>query len=364
MDKYFTVLLEELKSFHNTKSLKGHLNVMDLIHLYFEEYFLFNSYSDETKMYETSLTISSFAEIMLIQSKLFEYVNKRLYAFESKINYDELVSVADVVKNVKSNDSYYKQRHQNIYLMYLFFEMFENFNDDERIFNALKFLEKNFENITVDFLQFSYETVIRFLIFKINTGCAKSFKTTYDVFKEIEQKGLLSRVHHLQPLNFLSAVSVSLAFDDVDFVRKLIAFYKEKVNREFRAQVVNLSNAMLELNQGNFETVKRLLKNEKPQNLAIYLFTKTTFLKALYESRDLRSVMPLIDNVKHYLNRQPLITGAYKESIFKFLHYLSLLTTIKRKGKGRAGELLDVLNDEPTFFQRKWVLAKAEELMK
>jgi hypothetical protein len=85
-------------------------------------------------------------------------------------------------------------------------------------------------------------------------------------------------------------------------------------------------------------------------------------MKSLYELNDTRILIPLIDTVKHFLNRHIPSKGPYKESIFEFLNYINNLSTAKRKNGRGADRLLDKLNNKNNFFQKRWIVSKAEEL--
>jgi hypothetical protein len=251
-----------------------------------------------------------------------------------------------------------------VYMLYLIYEMIENPNDDIKSSEALNYVKKNSNHITLNFLQLCYEAVIRFYILRINSGDAKSLSDLYSVLKDIDKKELFSKIQHIQPLNFLSAVSVCLAFGDLAFAEKFLNKYSNKMNSEFRKQVCVICHAMIDFHKGHFTAAKNLLTHEKSKNLSMYIFSKITLLKALYEVNDIRVMIPLIDTVKHYLTRHIVAKGPYKDSIFNFLNYLNSLSTAKRKNGRGAERLLDRLNNGKLFFQKQWVVAKAEELRK
>ena len=95
----------------------------------------------------------------------------------------------------------------------------------------------------------------------------------------------------------------------------------------------------------------------------MYIFSKTTLLKTMYEMNDLIAMVPLIDTIKHYLNRHLDIKLPYKDSIFMFLNYLNTLSTVKKKNGRGALRLKDRLKDSKQFFQKRWITGKAEEFL-
>ena len=116
----------------------------------------------------------------------------------------------------------------------------------------------------------------------------------YNILKEIEKKELFSKIQHIQPLNYLTAISVFLAFGDIDFAEKFLNNYNVKVNAEYRKQVSIICEAMIAFLKGNYSKTKNLLVNDKTKNISMYIFSKTTLLKSMYEMNDLKVMIPLI----------------------------------------------------------------------
>jgi len=361
--KLFNSLLIETKQHHKLNVRKGYTNYLNLLSLNLEEYFLYNSRNEDLCMFQTSMNMSSTSEIIYIQSKLFERINQRLYCFDCSTKMEELNSIANVTDFVKRNSDMFKAEHQGVYLLYLLYEMIEDFNDADKTIEALNFVKNNYNNLTINFLQFSYEIIIRFYILQVNSGNSQSHSDLYNILKEIEKKELFNNIQHIQPLNFLTAISVSLAFGDIDFAEKFLNNYNVKMNAEYRIQVSVICEAMIAFSKGNYSKTKNLLVNDKTKNISMYVFSKTTLLKSMYEMNDFKIIIPLIDTVKHYLNRHLDVKLPYKNSIFTFLNYLNTLSTVKRKNGRGAERLMDRLKDSRQFFQKRWIAGKTAEFL-
>ncbi|MFA7359509.1 MAG: hypothetical protein WC139_00585 [Candidatus Kapaibacterium sp.] len=364
VDKYFTSLIDDVCSDNSVKYLKGYSYMSNLQRLYVEEYFLCNSRSEEEGMYDISAKILKNAEVVLIKSKLFEFINRKLYTPDANPLKDEILSVGDAVRIVEKNASCYSVNYPNVYLDYLFYKMLKKPDERERVSNALKYLREKEKELALDFIQFSYETLIRFLSVRINSGCSVSQSTLYELFKEVEGTGILNKIQNVQPMIFILAVATSLSINDITFANKLIALYKGKINISYRDEVIAVSRALTDFAAGKYENVKMITEDFKTRNASLYLFSKSTLLKALFELKEDRNIMPLIDTTKHFLNRKLADRIVQKESIFKFLNYLNSLCSVRRKNRRGAEILLDKIKDEKTFYQKKWVLSKAEELAK
>ncbi|MCX6158192.1 MAG: hypothetical protein NTY74_09480 [Ignavibacteriae bacterium] len=360
--KLFNSLLDDTKQYHQSNVRKGYMNYINYFRLNLEEYFLYNSQNEDLSMFKTSVNLSSVSEIIYIQSKLFEHINQKLYCFNCEVKKGELNSIDNILDYVNQNADYIRADHQGVYVLYLICNMIENINDEKETHETLNYISKNFNHLTVNFLQLVYEIIIRFYILQVNLGNSKSLNDLYNIVKEIEKKDLFANIQHIQPLNFLTAISVSLAFRDVDFADAFLHKYNNKMNAEYRKNVTTICQAMIEFAKGRYTHTRNLLMKDKTKNISMYIFSKVTLLKSLYELNELRVVLPLIDTVKHYLSRHISVKGPYRDSIFTFLNYLNSMCTAKRKNGRGADRLLKKLNNDQAFFQKRWIVIKAEEL--
>ena len=360
--KLFNSLLDDTKQYHKSNVRKGYMNYINYLRLNLEEYFLYNSQNEDSSMFQASMNISSVSEIIHIQSILFEQINMKLYCLDCKLEKDELNNIKSIVDYIERKSELFQKEHQGVYVLYLVYRMIENINDESKAHDALDYINKNFDFLTVNFLQFSYEVIIRFYIIQVNSGDSKSLSDLFNIIKEIERKELFSKIQHIQPLNFLTGISVALSFNDVDFAESFLHKYNCKMNAEYRKNVTTICQAMLEFAKGRFTHARNLLMKDKTKNISMYIFSKLTLLKSLYEINELRVVLPLIDTVKHYLNRHIVAKSPYRDSIFAFLNSLNTLCTSKRKNGRGADKLLKKLNESKVFFQKRWIIEKANEL--
>lgn len=363
VDKHFTSLIDDVCLLNKGKYLKGYTYMLNLQRLYVEEYFLFNSRNEEEVMHDISIKMLKNAEAVLVKSVLFEFINKKLYSPDCDSIKDEILSFKNAMQIAEKSPLRYSENYPNVYLNYLLCRMFEKPDDKKRVSKVLKYLGDREKELALDYVQFAYETLIRFLSERINSGCAISQTTLYELFKEVEGRGLLNKINNLQPMIFVSAVTTALSNSDLTFADRLIAVYSRKLNASLRDEVIAVSRAMADFAAGKYESVKKLTRDFKTKNVSLYLFSKTTLLKTLYELKEDRNILPLIDTTKHFLNRKLNGNASQKESIFKFLNYLHLLCSVRKKGRRSAEILLDKITDERTFFQKKWVVGKAEELI-
>jgi len=361
IEKYFEQIVSEINKLRHLKFGKGFQNTLTLLKLNFEEYLLHNSRSDEKNLHRLSKERIKLSEYIVVYSKLFEYFND-VYFSEHKNHSDSgLLTIKNVIDYVEKNKHYFTKYYPNIWTLYLIYKAIADSYDYEKIKSAIKYFRKNEEHFTDGFLQFGYSSLIKLVFTKINSGYGNAYNDFCKILFDIESSGVLKRITFIQPRNLPSFVSAALYSKNTAFAEKLVTEYNSKIIESLREQVIIICRAIIEFSKCNYSSVIRMLTNVKPRDPMLYIYCKTTLIKAYYETNAYRNIYPLIDSVKHYLQRRTDI-AEISPNILKFLYYSSKLS--QSKGNNRKGfELLKTkLSKENYFFDKYWTLEKMNQL--
>lgn len=361
IEKYSDQLLKDISKFRHDKFKKGYQNTLALLKLNFEEYLLHNSRSDEDRMYKTTKERVKLSEIIAVYNKLFEYLNDVYFSPEKTHKDTGLVKIKDVVDYLEVNSTYIRKYYPNVWTMYLIYLTLEDSSSYERIIITLDYFEKHESRFSEEFLQFGYETLLRLIFSKMNTGSHQAFEDIYRIILKLENSGTIKNIPHFQPRILPGFVVVSLNLGNLALAEKIVNDYSLKVIESFRDQAVKVSKAMIELAKGNYDNVKELLENLKPHDPMLYIFCKSTLLKAYYENNDFKYIYPVTDAVKHFLQRRSDVTEVYS-SVLKFLYYINKLTVLKKNHNKCLNDIENPLSKENYFFQKKWIIEKFNQL--
>lgn len=359
IEKYFEQILQEIENVKQERLGKGFQNTLDLLKLNFEEYFLYAGRHDRLNLYKNAKERMRLTEYITIHSKLTEYFNAVYYSNEKKFTDCGLIKINDVIENLEKNKSYYIKYHPNLWTLYLIYFAIENSDDFSRIQVLAKYIRNNENKFTQEFLQFSYDALLRIIFTQVNAGSNLAFEEFYKIVLSIESRGILDRIQHIQPRLFVGIVIVCVNSNNIKLAEKIINKYSNKLSLLLRNQISKIAISVVELSKGNYQEVKRLLSNEKPKDSMLNIFCKTTLIKSYYESKDFRYIYPLSDSLKHFLKRRSDTAELY-ESVSKFLAYTSKLAKVRRNNcAGLEFIEYDIMN-ENYFFQKKWVVKQIE----
>ncbi len=364
LDKLFSDLLNDVKKYHKHKVLKGFVHNITLLRSYYEEYFISYAMNEEENLFKLSNQINDVSQNVLIQKIFFQNIIKKLYSSILVKPETELLVDYDTAKIfVESRIKYFRTKHENIYMLYLISSMIDRSGDEEDVLRVINYLKSCMAKFTVDFAYHAYEYILRYLINRINQGKQESLVLAYKMIDEVDRKGLLKIVPHVQPLDFFAVINIYVRMRKLEQAEAFIDNYSGKLLVSSRKDILNISRAIIEFAKGNFSVSKQLVSNIKVKSLSLYIFAKATLVKSLYEKNELIAISSISDTVKHFLIRKKELTPFYRESIFRFFSYVNRLAYSRRnKGKGirRIGE---DLKEEITFYQKKWIEEKFAELL-
>ncbi|MFZ4590776.1 MAG: hypothetical protein ACOYN6_07245 [Ignavibacteria bacterium] len=361
IEKYFDKLLKDLKKYHHKKFSKGFPNILSMLKLNFEEYMLFNSRIDGDKMNLISKERIKLLDVAVAHAKLFDYYNDIYYSKDNKYKDTGMVSIKEVTGFVGNNSKYFIKYFPNVWYLYLIHKAITNSSSFDLIVEAFDFFKKNEACFTEDFLQLGYDALLKLLFSRLNEGNSRAFEYFYSIVLYMDERGVLKMLHHIPPRIFVGFVMATTNSGNLTLANKIVNEYHEKIIISLREQVLCIAQSMIELVNGNFKFVKAKLENLKTHDSRLYIFSKTTLLKAYYENNEIRKIYPLTDTVKHFAYRRKDISDIQK-SLFKFLYYIGKLAQIKKnKGKG-FNNIESQLLEENHFFQKEWIVLKHMEL--
>lgn len=359
VEKYFELIISEIENVKQERLGKGFQNTLELLKLSFEEYFLYAGRHDKPNLYRNAKERMKLSELIAIHSKLSEYFNAVYYSDDRKYIDEGLVRISDVIDNLEKSKAYYQKYYPNIWTLYLIYYAIEDSENYMRIKDLIKYIRKNENKYTQEFLQFSYDALLRIIFTKVNKGNSEAFEDFYKIFLSIESRGVLDKIQHIQPRLFVGLVIVCVNSYNLKLAELIINKYNNKLSLLLREQVMKIAYSIVELSKGNYNEVKRLLKDEKPKDSMLYIFCKSTLIKSYFESGDFKHIYPASDTLKHFLKRRTDTEELY-QSVSKFLSYTAKLAqTKKKKCAGLEYIEYDIMN-ENYFFQKKWVVKQIE----
>jgi len=223
------------------------------------------------------------------------------------------------------------------------------------------YLVESENKLSDDELQSGYEALILLLIGRLNSGDINSIKEFYDIIREIYDRGILRRHEAIQSRLLPTFINIVLEFNNLDLAENLIDEFETKMDELTGKPALCLCRAMVECKKENFVKAKKLLMQEKPHGFVQYVFNKTVLIKVYYELNEYRSIYPMTDTIKHFLQRRTEMKGL-ADNVLRFLNYVNKLARVKKNNGKGIQNLYALAADEKLFFHRPWIIEKYKEL--
>lgn len=361
VDKLFAAYLKKTKGPKKNKNIKGLISNITSLRFYFEEYILLNALSDEQGMVRVGGDICRISEVIYFQNVLFSFINTNLFVCDI---FKPCLKSDAILQSIKENSDYYEKNHLNVYLLYLISRLIKEYKTIEDLEEVITYLNKNEKFLTPEYLKITYESLFRLTLQRININDYEELKKTFSIIRNIERKGILKKIPYLQPIVFFSMVNLSLIVEKIDFAEKFIRKYSNKLFCIPDDDVLSICKAMLDSERGKFISPKELLIKLRVRNSTLYIYSKITLLKVMYDRNELRTIMSLSDTIKHFIQRKDEINEPFKQGVSNFLSNITHLALAKRKNGWGLIQIRERFDLDKSLFQRRWVSDKLKELEK
>src|SRR4030095_11032438 len=217
-------------------------------------------------------------------------------------------------------------------------------------------------------MQNRYIRLFSYCIAQIRTGNLKFLSDCFDLHKTAYEnqlyKGNLSG-DFIYPVFFRNFVIYGLAAKEYNYIENFIAQSGSKLKKEYRNDMVNVSNAMIQFEKECYKEVLEFLNEVRYSYPGCQMDTKTLYIKTFYEMEDYESLITQADTFRHFLKRDKTVRDIYREQSISFLNYTIKLAKLKSNINDEIYEIHKSIQEDLKVdpLQKLWLMKKAEELV-
>lgn len=364
LDGFYESELYKTKSLLAEKKFRNREYYNDRVRISLEE-FLFNYLRRNTQKAEQSSRESEkLIELMNHSINLIVFINSAIVTPSFIPNIKLTKNIEKVLKLIESDIDYFRESEPNIYTYYLLSKVLLSSEEETLLRKLLSYLNDNFDNFNDTVSESVLLTLFKFCISKINHGKNKFTLFAYEVLMIMKNNKLFDGMREIPDETFFGGVIISLFNEDIEYAEYFLENYYSKLNPVSKNEIVRITRAMIYFKQSHYDKAKNLLNNLKTHDLTNYFFARTTLLKIFYEKKEYDYIYPLTDTIRHFVKRKPEVNERMNQSINKFLEYLLKLSKIRQNNGKNIDKVIYHLEKENHFFQKSWLLEKAEEILK
>lgn len=293
--------------------------------------------------------------LVTILQKYIYMLNQKKYIYDFDFNLSFLKQVIDHLK---------ENRYDNIPLIRVLYNMLMIYVDGgENYFYALKKELTGYNNtLEKQTLVGIYSILSNYCFEKISNGESKFLNEDFELNKQsIEQDVYIER-HTIPHIYFRSVVVSALRVNEIHWASMFIEKFKPRLHEEHKENMYNICRSMIEFHKKNFNESLEYLSNVKTEDISSKLDIKSLTARIYYELGYLESLISHIDNYRHFLITNPLVSELIKNIHGPFVSSLNKLINYKlnpddyefKKLKTEASNILD-------YNLKSWLLKKIEE---
>lgn len=250
-----------------------------------------------------------------------------------------------------------------------YLELFLLYSKDEKYFYELKdHFIKNY-NAFSWLEKFSSMSIMEnYCLSMIYKGVERFFEEKHSLHKLSIKNKLFSKNEggKIFETDFQNIVSTGIRVGKTEWVKKFIEEHKDNLEEKNKENVLNIAYARLYLVNKDFDNALKSLNNITEINDINFKVAKRGItLEIYYEKGLIVEAFNLIDNFKHFIANDKLITQIEKERLINYVKFINQLLRLKSKiNKEELYVLEKELTETQNVYSKRWLLRKLEELQK
>ncbi|HMQ78776.1 MAG TPA: hypothetical protein PKE39_12995 [Ignavibacteria bacterium] len=298
-----------------------------------------------------------YSKLNLIRDILLHNVmNKDKYKAELRF-FDEILKFAE------ENKALISKEHPNLYIIYLTVMATLKGSDQQYIDELADYIKKNEKKFDKMRLNYYHTYLASYYWNRINAGSLNFRPKLFEVYKQMERKGIIKSERYIPHSAFNSIVIAAVWAKDFIWLEKFIEKHKTDIEPEYYHDVYNLSMAKLHFYSSKYESSLKHLNNVVYRTPNYYINAKTIMLKTLYELGDYDGIKFSLDSIKHYMYRNNILNSQQIHNLKMLIKYFKYLLKVRSRDNVELQKFIELLDREKSFVpERDWFNEKVSEL--
>ncbi len=202
-----------------------------------------------------------------------------------------------------------------------------------------------------------------YCIKKINRGHMEYLESIFELYDLSLLGGLLSEEGFMSPWTYKNIVTVGVKLKRFDWVKNFIEEYKNMLPESYMESVHLFACAKLAFEQRDFDQVITLLHQTELSDLLLNLNAKAMLVITYYELDEFNVLSSLLESFRVFLLRKKGL-GYHKDTYLNFVRFTKRLVMIDPFNQPKIKKLKEKIAETRTLAEKKWLLEKAQELIK
>jgi len=276
----------------------------------------------------------------------------------------EFTFLDEILSYLKRSGFHKKNPELNLYYHQLLLEKDE---DEKNFFELKEVVVNNIDEFRYGLKYNSVGLLANKAVNEYYKGKDKFLQEQFDVHNLIIEKGLYKKFENsfFDDMLFKNIVKVALQLNKIEWTEKFIEENIDKLSPDDKPNSYNLNMARLLFYKNKFaDALSNLNEIKNVKHIHYKTETKMLSLMINYELENDSEAVSIIDNYKHFLSNDALLTENRKERSYNFLKFTNELIKMRENAsKKSVYDLKYELENTPNTFEKEWLISKADLLL-
>jgi hypothetical protein len=326
-------------------------------------FYYMNEASTDLSLFNLIQQINLFANTILLNTDI---------GSNDKIEFP--IDILKMIQEFDSNNLFNKLvKKKNIYELYksMFFAFYRR-EDSEYFIKYKQCFDEILHSLNKELIKFHYNILINYCVMKEKLAEEKEFyrKQQVEILLDYIDKGHFKTNddEHLHSIEYRNFILIAFSIKDYGLIKYFIDNCTSKLNEKDYKDMMNLGLAFYYYGTKNYEKTLECINNIEINNFIYRFDIRSILLQLYYETEEIDKLMDLIHNYKKIISYDKTLNKFNKDSKLKLLKYLNKLIIIRNNPninhQKEAKFLINQVQNEPAFAQKKWLLERLGELSK
>ncbi len=224
----------------------------------------------------------------------------------------------------------------------------------------LLLLEKYGDLLSKQDLRALYLVSVNFWIRQLNRGAQDAARQVYQLYQKGLEEEWLFENGELSPYSYKNMVAAGLKLGEFRTVAGFIEKYKDRLPEGMRYSYYQTSLAEVELAQGHWREVLRILRYVQHSDPLTQLRARIVQIKAGFELGEMQVIEYQLDNLRQLLRRRKEL-AYHREAYANFERFLRRLLSLVPDQESQVEKLVSDIRETDPLPEQDWLLLKVRQ---
>lgn len=210
-----------------------------------------------------------------------------------------------------------------------------------------------------------FQTLKDYCVDRTNSGDESFYRESFELNNKILEEGLFGQLYAYSTStnHFRNFIFAAIRLNRPDWVEKFINDYAVFISERVREDEINISRAILHINNRSYNEALQKLNNVRRKNYLHYLDTSVYRSIVYYETGDIEECYKESARMKDYMRQHREIPVYLRSSYQRFVRrFEELLKLEQRREKTEISRYVNEMESLKNIGMGNWLWQKAKEL--